>query len=87
MDLQNVTKDNAHLIDEADVGSGEKTPGQRETEAIVEQIGTSLPDGAAPVTPAAPAPAGPDAGATGAPGAAELPLDQSPGVLPRAGAT
>jgi hypothetical protein len=34
--MQNQTK---HMIDEADVGSGEKQPGQEEAEKIIEQIG------------------------------------------------
>jgi hypothetical protein len=30
----------AHLPEEADIGSGEKTPGQRDTEKLIEQVGT-----------------------------------------------
>ncbi|MDB5762911.1 MAG: hypothetical protein JWQ21_1906 [Herminiimonas sp.] len=29
------------LIDEADIGSGDKTPGQHDTEKMIEQIGES----------------------------------------------
>lgn len=28
-----------HMLDEADIGSGEKTPGQEDTDKIIEQIG------------------------------------------------
>lgn len=34
--MNNQTK---HMIDEADIGSGEKQPGQEDTEKIIEQIG------------------------------------------------
>jgi hypothetical protein len=45
------------LLDEADIGSGEKTPGQKETEEIIRQI-PPLP---ASERPAFPAPAKPGA--------------------------
>ncbi len=32
-----------HLVDEVDVGSGEKNPGQKETEKLVEQIADRHP--------------------------------------------
>lgn len=32
-----------HLREEADIGSGEKTPGQQDTEKFIEQIGTREP--------------------------------------------
>ena len=41
------------LIDEADIGSGEKTPGQKETEELIRQI-PPLPASDIPATPAAP---------------------------------
>ncbi len=41
------------FIDEADVGSGEKNPGQHDTEDMIEQVGQSLQQQA----PAAPPPA------------------------------
>jgi hypothetical protein len=34
-----MTKQYKHLIDEADIGSGEKTPGQQETEKFIEEVG------------------------------------------------
>lgn len=39
MDEQPAAKSGPHMMDEPDVGSGEKTPGQRETEALIESIG------------------------------------------------
>jgi hypothetical protein len=30
-----------HLPDEADIGSGEKSPGHRDTEKLIEQVGDS----------------------------------------------
>lgn len=30
-----------HLPDEADIGSGEKSPGHRETEKMIEQVGNA----------------------------------------------
>lgn len=48
MASQNAAKESPHLIDEADVGSGEKSPGQRETDAMVEQIGEQPPAAGAP---------------------------------------
>lgn len=30
-----------HLPDEADIGSGEKSPGHRDTEKLIEQVGSS----------------------------------------------
>jgi hypothetical protein len=30
-----------HLPDEADIGSGEKSPGHRDTEKMIEQVGNS----------------------------------------------
>ncbi|MDB5825200.1 MAG: hypothetical protein JWR21_3904 [Herminiimonas sp.] len=30
-----------HLPDEADIGSGEKSPGHRDTEKLIEQVGNS----------------------------------------------
>ncbi|MBC7512882.1 MAG: hypothetical protein H7234_00410 [Herminiimonas sp.] len=51
MTTQNAAKESPHLINEADVGSGEKTPGQCETDAVVAQIGKPLPHGAVRVAP------------------------------------
>lgn len=39
MDEQPAAKTGPHLLDEADVGSGEKSPGQQETEALIDKIG------------------------------------------------
>lgn len=39
MDEQPAAKKGPHLLDEADVGSGEKSPGQQDTEALINQIG------------------------------------------------
>lgn len=36
------------LLDEADIGSGEKTPGEQETDEIVSQVGKREKDDAAP---------------------------------------
>jgi DNA-binding PucR family transcriptional regulator len=51
-----------HLPEEADIGSGEKNPGQKETEKMIEQVGDKAPqpgqdqrardEGKAPDTPA-----------------------------------
>jgi hypothetical protein len=41
------------LLDEADIGSGEKTPAQKETEEIIRQI-PPLPPSGTPATPDAP---------------------------------
>ena len=35
---QPVPKQSRHMSDEADIGSGEKTPAQRDTEEIIRQI-------------------------------------------------
>ncbi|MES2760007.1 MAG: hypothetical protein V4693_21755 [Pseudomonadota bacterium] len=46
------------MLDEADIGSGEKTPAQQETEEMIRQIPPLPPTGTAPgddATPAAPA--------------------------------
>jgi hypothetical protein len=32
-----------HLPDEADIGSGEKNPGQKDTEKMIEQVGRKPP--------------------------------------------
>jgi hypothetical protein len=39
MDENSTTKKGPHLLDEADVGSGEKSPGQQDTEALIDRIG------------------------------------------------
>ena len=39
MDEHPAAKTGPHLLDEADVGSGEKSPGQQETEALIDKIG------------------------------------------------
>lgn len=44
------------LLDEADIGSGEKTPAQKETEELIRQI-PPLPPSGAPAKPDAPRPA------------------------------
>lgn len=36
------------LLDEADIGSGEKTPGEKETDEIVSQVGKPEKDNPAP---------------------------------------
>jgi hypothetical protein len=36
------------LLDEADIGSGEKTPGEQETDEIVSQVGKREKDDVAP---------------------------------------
>ena len=36
------------LMDEADIGSGEKTPGEQETDEIVSQVGKAEKENAAP---------------------------------------
>lgn len=36
-----------HLPDEADIGSGEKTPGHQETEELIQQVSTSEESGRA----------------------------------------
>jgi hypothetical protein len=41
------------LLDEADIGSGEKTPAQKETEELIRQI-PPLPASDSPATPGAP---------------------------------
>lgn len=41
------------LLDEADIGSGEKTPAQKETEEIIRQI-PPLPPSGTPAKPKAP---------------------------------
>ncbi len=80
MASQDATTQSPHLIDEADVGSGEKTPGQRETDAIIEQIGAQRPPAGTPPDAPEPGASGPSA-ASGGKGAA------APEGMPRAGAT
>ena len=60
MASQNPAKESPHLTEEADIGCGERTPGQRQTDAIVEQVGTPLPPG------------GPETGASGKQPASDL---------------
>ena len=84
MALPNAARESAHLIDEADVGSGEKTPGQRETDAIVEQIGTPPP---APGKPPVPPPAPPVSGAADERSATDTRQNPPSDAMPRAGAT
>ena len=41
----NPAKDGGHLLDEADIGSGEKSPGQRETDELIKSIPPLPKDG------------------------------------------
>lgn len=41
-----------HMIVEEDVGSGEKTPGQEDTDKIIDQVGKKEPDDGNKVDPA-----------------------------------
>ncbi|MES2537327.1 MAG: hypothetical protein V4632_15795 [Pseudomonadota bacterium] len=41
-----------HLPDEADIGSGEKNPGQKDTEKMIEQVGNKTRERDQPDTPA-----------------------------------
>lgn len=43
MDEQTKTKSGGNLMQEADVGSGEKSPGQQDTDAVIEQISQPAP--------------------------------------------
>lgn len=49
-DTKNDPRTTRPLMDEADIGSGEKTPGQKETEEMIRQI-PPLPANDKPATP------------------------------------
>lgn len=37
--MNNQKKEERHMLDEADIGSGEITPGQNDTDKLIEQVG------------------------------------------------
>jgi hypothetical protein len=49
----------ANLPEEADIGSGEKTPGQQDTEKLIEQVGTERKQSAPPSADKRPEPVPP----------------------------
>ena len=98
MAARDTAQESPHLTEEADLGSGEKTPAERDTDAMIEKICMQSP---APLPKSAPA-AGNAAGEIGETGEADAsgaaaartasdpsgnPPETTPAVMPRAGAT
>ncbi len=81
MDELPAAKTGPHLIQEADVGSGEKSPGQQDTEALINQIAERPAAPAGCATPAS-APtslpgATPDPGLAVTPDGTPVPADST----------